>query len=218
MASALGRSCVTTIGITNRADGLPSPAATGKTTARGSDAMCIILNNQIRIPGAHPCTDWCQRLRPRSVLCLRSLCRCSLLSFPRSDPRLCLLLPCRLFAVRPSFSPNSNTHCISGRLGSGSATHVSRSEREGARERERDEDRGMERKASHTSALASASLSVARFGDSPAGASSIFIPSSRARALLSPKPAACSSKVLAWATLRSTTSPATHAGAKAAVT
>ena len=81
--------------------------------------------------------DWCQRLRPRSVLCLRSLCRCPLLSFPRSDPRLCLLLPCRLFAVRPSFSPNSNTHCISGRWGSGSATHFSRSDREGGEGRER---------------------------------------------------------------------------------
>ena len=91
--------------------------------------------------------DWCQRLRPRSVLCLRSLCRCSLLSFPRSDPRLCLLLPCRLFAVRPSFSPNSNTHCISGRWGSGSATHFSRSAREGGGGAgERDEDKGMERK------------------------------------------------------------------------
>ena len=110
------------------------------------DRTPCALNNQIRIPCAHPCTDWCQRLRPRSVLCLRSLCRCSLLSFPRSDPRLCLLLPCRLFAVRPSFSPNSNTHCISGRWGSGSATHFSRSDREGAKERERDEDKGMERK------------------------------------------------------------------------
>ena len=181
------------------------------------DRTPCALNHQIRIPGAHPCTDWCQRLRPRSVLCLRSLCRCSLLSFPRSDPRLCLLLPCRLFAVRPSFSPNSNTHCISGPWGSGSATHFSRSDREGAKERERRGQRDGE-KASHTSAWASASLSVARFGDGPAGASRIFIPSSRARALLSPKPAACSSKVLAWATLRSTTSPATHAGAKAAVT
>ena len=183
------------------------------------DRTPCALNKKFRIPGAQPCTDWCQRLRPRSVLCLRSLCRCSFLSFPRSDPRLCLLLPCRLFAVRSSFSANPNTHCISGRRGSGSATHFSRSEREGARERER-ERRGQRdgEKASHTSALASAPRSVARFGDGPAGASRIFIPSSRARALLSPKPAACSSKVLAWATLRSTTSPATHAGAKAAVT
>ena len=186
--------------------------------------MCIKQSNSHS--WQHPCTDWFQRLRPRSVLCLRalsrsvlclrSLCRCSLLSFPRSDPRLCLLLPCRLFAVRPSFSPNSNTHCISGRWGSGSATHFSRSDREGAKERERDEDKGMERnnkKASHTSALASP-LSLAGFGDGPVGASRIFIPASRARAVLSPKPAACSSKVLASATFRSTNSPATHAGAK----
>ena len=73
MASALGRSCVITTSTTNSADGLPSQASTGKATAQGPDAMCIKQSNSHS--WQHPCTDWFQRLRPRSVLCLRALSR-----------------------------------------------------------------------------------------------------------------------------------------------
>ena len=173
------------------------------------------------MPGAHPCSS---SLTGVSA-CGRDRCFvCALSAAAPFCPFLVRIHACVcschvVFSLCGPASRQIRTRIALADDGVQAVPHISRAltGREAKGERERRGQRDGE-KAAHTSAWASTSLSVARFGDGPAGASRIFIPSSRARALLSPKPAACSSKVLAWATLRSTSSPATHAGAKAAVT